>query len=323
MGRNYRLSETTLLTASLSPTTLQQAISKFLTNLQLSDTQSEKVKRRHKSLRERVELFTDFPVEKSILYGSYPRYSQIKPRSTDSWKLDVDVLLIVKHTDAVTKKYFYNNDGGTKLLGDVFEAIDGYQGLDIELDAPSISVKWKDEKMKIEITPAFRRSGGGFLIPGRYSWLGWQSTDPISDSSVLSTANSLCDYELKPLIKMLKCWNRNFHNPLSSFGVETALYHSTKNYSDQGIEFELPYFFSQLRNKYDGNSLKTPSGVGDAVGINLGWKKIYVESAEKATEESFKLAARGYQRSAIEKMATVFGYPFPTASTSSLTSIWS
>ncbi len=83
-------SRTTVL-GSKSPADLAEAFQRFLSSLELTDRQGELVADRHNSLRDRILLRAPFKIEKTILFGSYDRWSQIRPRPTDAWTLDVDV----------------------------------------------------------------------------------------------------------------------------------------------------------------------------------------------------------------------------------------
>lgn len=291
--------------------TLSEAIQSFLTDLELTDRQASLVAQRQNAVRQWAESNSTIDIENSLLIGSYARDTQIRPPpALIASTLDVDALLILQLTPWNIHTYWDNNDGGTQLLQDVHSALSGYPALSITIDRPSITIKWKD--MKMELTPAFKRPGGGYLIPAKYNFQSqWTLTDPITDAEKLTSLNKRCSNQLKPLIKMLKCWNRGRGKLLGSFAIETQAFHSAQFWYN-GYETVIPYFFGKLIEN-DGKFITPPSGVGDSVFISLGRKKQAVEASKQLTQNAFYAAQQGNHRLAISYFGKVFGKPFPGA----------
>lgn len=300
----YRLNELRKATAA---STLDGAINNFLQALELTDTQSGLVSNRQQLVREKAAASNLFDVEKSQLIGSYARDTQIRSvKSTDF--IDVDSFLILEGTERNLERYWRNKDGGYKILDDLKNALNGYQGLTAKVDRPAVTLSWSN--MTMEMVPAFRRNGGGFLIPSQ-NWLDneWQVSDPILDAERITQANKKCNGNFKPLVKMLKCWNRKNSKVLSSFGIETVLYHSTAS-SFQSFNFELSWFFKKLR-EFNGKSVESPSGLGKPISINLGfYEQIEIQAAENNIKKAFALASDGRHQEAIKIFGSVFGHPF-------------
>lgn len=294
------------------PKTLNEAIRKFLSSLELSDRQAQLVADRQKAVRERAETNSTMDIEDSLLIGSYPRDTQIRPLDSSAPALDVDALLILKVTDWNLDRYWKVNDGGTKLIQDTHAALKGFQGVVVGIDRPSVTVRWRE--MKMELTPAFPRKGGGYLIPAKdFTTTRWTETDPISDAAELTKANKGCSDELKPLIKMLKCWNRHQGKLVGSFAVEVQTYLSARH-GYRGFSFEIPHFFDELL-KSNGTSLTPPSGIGDPVAISLGWQaQEAIKHSKLRAQRAFYEAERGNHNAAISILAGLFGRPFPGAS---------
>lgn len=322
MTSNSFLFERGPYSVSGTPANLNEAFGKFLSSLELTDAQTDLVSARHNALRERIVERAPFSIEDTILYGSYDRHSQIRPRPNDDWALDVDVLVIVKNEKVNLDKYYHYGDGGARLLEALETSIGGYQGLEVAKDAPSVAVKWKREKMKVEVTPAFRAEGGGFLVPSS-SWMTtkWQFTDPVGDAAALTKANKACQNELKPLSKAFKCWNRKLGKPISSFAVEAVAYASATSSPYGGFYSELRWFFKKLLD-LDGKTVSTPSGRGVPVSIDLGWEGSTVNNAAARIQNACDLERAGKHREAIEQMAIVFGPPFPLAQPQGLLGLW-
>lgn len=291
-------------------TTLNTAILNFLSDLELSDTQSKLVSSRQNAVRERAENAALIDVDDSRLIGSYARDTQIKSLNAKDI-IDVDCLLMLKSTENNLRKYWHNGDGGRKLLTDLFNTLDGHQGLTVKIDSPAVTLLWND--LKMEIVPAFHRVEGGFLIPASSWWNNdWQATSPLVDAKLLTDLNAKTNQEFKPMVKMLKSWNRNFGKLIGSFPLETVCYHSIGS-SYQNFDFELPHFFKTLR-ELNGQTIDAPSKVGRKVSIQLTQQQVtLISQCEQIVRESILLATNGRHTEAIAKMSLVFGKPFQGA----------
>ncbi|MDD4976700.1 MAG: hypothetical protein PHY93_20260 [Bacteriovorax sp.] len=296
----------------------EDSVLNFLSNLELTNRESTLVVARNNALRDRLRQNAPFTLDTSKesvpLYGSYERDSQIRPKPDAKWALDVDALVVLESSKKNLDSFYHIGDGGWSLLGEVEKILKGYQGLEVTLDAPCVTTKWSTLKMKIEITPAFNAKGGGFLIPSSSAeWVWgnkWVHTNPLGDSKALSDGNKACNFELKPLIKALKCWNRE-HKILSSFAIESLAYRTAVgNY--KGFGYQLQWFFEQLL-KLNGNTILPPSGIGSPIKIDLGWNTSIVEDSLNKVRDAYFLADvnASRQREAIGKMARVFGPAFP------------
>lgn len=297
----------TELRKAASATTLQGAIRNFQQALELSDTLSSTVANRQQLVSERAKNSALIDVEKTNLIGSYARSTQIKSLDTKD-VIDVDSLLILKGTESNLKKYWHNNDGGTRVLEDLRSSLTGYQGLTATVDRPAVKLEWSN--MKMEMVPAFRHPHGGFYIPAG-SWLEntWQRTDPIGDAEKITSLNQKSNGDLVPLTKMLKCWNRTHSKVIGSFALETVLYHSVDN-NFNSLEIEMSHFFKKLLD-FNGKDLSAPSGIGKAIQIRLNyWDENYIRNAEANVRKAYSLASQGRHQEAISTMAQVFGHPF-------------
>lgn len=292
-----------------SPSTLNSAIQKFLTDLELTDRQATLVADRQKTVRERATKESLMDVETSLLIGSYARNTQIRPIPSDSSSLDVDALLVLESSDWNLKKYWHVNDGGASALNDLLKALQSYQGLKtVKIDRPSVTITWQE--MIMELTPAFRAKGGGFLIPSKNMWgTKWIHTAPDLDADELTKANKTCNQELKPMVKMLKSWNRNYGRQFGGFAIETQAYHSTK-YSYNGLGSELLYFFQKLLEN-DGKTLTPPSGIGEILSIQLSsQQRQLINNIKFLIDKAINEASRGNHSEAIRLMGIAFGKPF-------------
>lgn len=293
-------------------TTLDGAITNFLQALELTNSQGTLVSARQNAVRTRAEASALIDVYDSRLIGSYARSSQIRSLSSTDF-IDVDCLLILKTSEYNLNKYWRVNDGGWQVLEDLRRSLDGYQGLSVRIDSPAVTITWND--MKMELVPAFSREGGGYLIPspGLLS-RSWQATDPVTDEAKFAEANAEAKSKgkFKPMVKMLKCWNRTNNKILGSFPLETIAYHSTLG-SFQDLGTELSWFFKTLRES-NGKSFNSPSGIGSPISVQLAWHQVNtLQQVENQIKHAYSAAAAGRHNEAIAVMASVFGRPFQGA----------
>lgn len=295
---------------SAPPATLDDAISTFFSALEPTDNQSGLIAEKHKAVRERIEASALYKIENTLLYGSYERSSQIRPSDNDGWALDVDILVILdkSETDRYLNTWLGNND----LLNDTKKAMEGFQGLTIEEDAPAISIKWKGPpKIKAEITPAIRRRDGGFYIPtSTFIQSEWLVTNPIEDAALLAKANQLCNGQLKPFIKALKCWNRYYDNILPSFFIETLAYYFATTSKFRTFDYELKRFFKKLL-EYNGKTVPPPSQIGENLTIDVDNHKSLIKQLIEIVDKAYDLDKDAEHVDAIKEMRRVFGSPFP------------
>ncbi len=288
------------------PTTLDAAVEKFLSDLLLTDTQRTRVASRQDAVRETIKSRLGIPNVKTYLVGSYPRETQI--REVDGRSLiDVDCLFILPGDTDLLQKYYWNGDGGRRLLEEMHSAIDGYQGLKAKVDWPCVTLAWAD--MKMELTPAFKAEDPGYVIPGASIWEKWQTTDPLKDEDLITKRNQAANGDFKKLIRMLKCWNRTHGRPISSFAIEAVAYQTTSHF--ENLLFEASWFFKQLL-ALNGTSVPAPSKVGKYVKIQLDhWETHFVSSAKTHIDKAIDYAAFGRHEEAIALLGSVFGKPFP------------
>jgi len=194
-------------------TTVASAFEEFASNLEITDRQTKLVSER----RENVVkcLSAQLSVTNSLLIGSYARDTMIRYLS----EADVDVLVVLHYGN---HQEWDNPEGTVKAL-DKFRAIlsDCYKTTAMRRDRNCITMKFSE--FRLDVVPAFAWETGGYSIPDsiRKTWL---RTDPIAFASKMTDLNKQHNRMIKPLIKMLKAWNRNVRWPIGSFHLECLVY---------------------------------------------------------------------------------------------------
>jgi len=192
--------------------TVTEAFDTFKSELELPDSKQVQASKAQQDIRAR--LANHLYVADSLLTGSYPRYTKIYPLD------DIDILLIRN-----TGRVGLSNDGGgpspNQALDDVAEAIRKAYPLTatIKKQSRSINAQIKGLDFGFDIIPAWLRNPNGYWIPDTDSNL-WIPTNPEWHAQFMTEANAKLQQRLKPIIKMVKHWNRNNYELLRSFHIE-------------------------------------------------------------------------------------------------------
>lgn len=282
-------------------TTVSEAFRQFRSNLEITTLQESTTSTRQKNVRDAVAA--DFTVLESFLTGSYRRNTMISPLKT----ADINVFIVLD------PMYFAaQNQHG--LLSSVKNTLKKRYPTTpiIKPDGQAVTITFTD--FKVDVVPGFYRSGGGFLIPDA-NQKRWISTDPKKHVDLWTASNKAHDGSLVPLIKMLKCWNREKGDLFRSFHLEVLVRHVLMNVTITDFPSGARWVFDKMRDVV-WKKIGDPAGYSDDVASYLGKSEAdrMVAALDQAyrkavTAESY--AAQGYVRSAIDEWRPIFGDCFP------------
>ena len=194
--------------------TTAQAFEKFRQKLELSDTEAKDAARRHKDLRECIRA--GFDVDNDFLSGSYARHTKTKPLK------DVDVLFVLGKGEAWRrgKPPVETLDAFAACLRKKYGAVDiGRRSVSVEFEKPIYADGHEGKILSIDAVPAFP-VGNDYEIPDKITGT-WVKTNPQTHAEEATAKNKQIDGRWKPLVKMIKGWNRANGTPLKpSFLIE-------------------------------------------------------------------------------------------------------
>jgi hypothetical protein len=196
--------------------TVPKAFDEFEAKLRPTDNQRATIADRRsvtaKYLRESFGSSSGMELLSTRVIGSADRDTIIRPID------DIDVLAVFE--DAAF--YNYQNDS-RKFLYRVRDALNEYNVKVVGARGQAVRLFYS-EPPHVDIVPAVKRDSGGYFIPsgetdfwGRHRWL---TTDPDEHARWISEKNAALDNNLKPLIRLLKRWNREHSSHLRSFHLE-------------------------------------------------------------------------------------------------------
>lgn len=283
------------------PTTIAEGFTKLKQNLEITTLQSATVSKRQQDVRAVVDK--KLTVLDSFLTGSYMRSTMIAPLS----QADVDIFMVL-HPD------YYKADGHAALLDKVKAALkETYSTSAISRNGQAVTITFTD--FKVDVVPAFKRKGGGYLIPDSILKR-WIATDPKTHISVWSAANKKHNDCLVPLIKMIKAWNRAHSQLLHSFHLEAMILDILQNVKIGDYPSGALYVFDKARTRVK-TPVADPAGHGSNIGDYLNTREkmdAVVSRLETAYQRALAAELRakmGKVKDAYDTWGLIFGDYYP------------
>lgn len=290
--------------------TIKESFRIFKENLEITDRQLTIVSNCKTNV---VKTLQDSSIslheKKSLVIGSYDRYTLIKPLSSG----DVDLLIILHYGN---NKEYDNAEGTIKMLDRFKYALEQkYKTTEMRRDRNCITMKLSE--FSLDIVPAFSNKDGYFTIPDSIDKV-WLKTNPIKFAELLTSVNSSMDGTFKPLIKMVKAWNISQGKPLRGYHIECLMYHRYKSYiQSYTYDSMIREFFNSLSFYLNSYTLDPVMGgyVDSYLGSFNDQKRINVIERARIAYERSKLAVEYAEKENIEDSIRlwrqIFGDYFP------------
>ncbi|HEV7291313.1 MAG TPA: CBASS oligonucleotide cyclase [Devosia sp.] len=282
-------------------TSIASAFRQFSSNLEVTHLQESTISTRQQNVRDAVAR--DFVVLDTFLTGSYRRSTMIAPLS--SADIDVFVVLDPKYYAAANQVGLLNSVKAT--LKKKYPSTPK-----IKPDGQAVTITFTD--FKVDVVPGFYRKGGGYLIPdaNRKRWI---STDPKRHVELWSASNKAHSGSLIPLIKMIKCWNRNEGNRFRSFHLEVLVRQVLTDVGITDFPSGARWVFDKMRTKV-WTKVQDPAGYSDDIAPFLTHSEAQrmiaaLDLAYRRAVAAEVNAQRGYVRIAMEGWSAIFGDQFP------------
>lgn len=282
-------------------TTVLASFQKLEENLEITGLQTSTVSTRQNDVRGVVA--GDMDVLDSFLIGSYSRSTMIAPLS----EADIDVFVVL------SSKYF-EKDGQASLLDKVRRALlkTYTRTPKISRNGQAVTINFVD--FDVDVVPAFNRQGGGYIIPDSIHDA-WIETDPRVHVKAMTDANAYHAGDLVPMVKMIKCWNRNISYDFVSFYLELLAIQIFKNVTISNYWSGMRFFFGKGQDliRY---AIEDPAGYGKHVqpfrnckSVDDAVRRFHLAYGQALlAEEAMK---NGNDQKAIDWWQDVFGDYFP------------
>lgn len=223
--------------------TIRESFRQYSSNLEITDLQTNTVANCRRNVTKKLGDKLSLHPEGSKVIGSWDRRTLTRRLS----EADVDVMVILHYGN---NPAWTGNDGAVKALDkfkDILQA--AYPSTPMRRDVNCITMNVNN--FRLDVVPAFKYSGvnGGadyYTIPDSIRRQ-WVPTDPFSFAEWMTRVNTTMSGDFKPLIKMVKGWNREQGWPLRSLHLEAIMYHRYKTYKQTyTMDSMLKVFFEHL-----------------------------------------------------------------------------
>lgn len=183
-------------------------LTSLASTLVLSEAEKSSITTSINTLSSRLNLYFSDTVTHHFQFGSSTR-DTILPRKADSHS-DIDYMVVFNTSDGQKKPQTYLD-----RLRRFVEA--KYSTSEICQSHPTIVLSLNH--INFELVPAINNYGYQIPSPAS-SWLEWTSTDPYGTNELLKNINKDNNYQIKPLVRLIKYWNTRNGYPFTSFSLE-------------------------------------------------------------------------------------------------------
>lgn len=271
---------------------VNHALQQYIENLELTKAERQEVIDQHSQVSQAI--MGKVKVQSFFLTGSYKRHTAIRPLK------DVDMFFVFDQQYLVGQEL----NTPTVLLERIKTVLrNKYPNNppEITVQQRSVNIWFKGTSVGYDVVPGIARVGGGYQIPDRKGG-SWRDTDPEIHAEKSTEANERANKKLKPLIKVVKKWNRDQPGGkvASSFLLEALSYDvfSTDpgDYADA-----LAKLLQKLSEKI---RFPCPDPAGLGLPVDSEWSASERERAQQALAEAANTARRAVdfqKRSDFEK----------------------
>lgn len=193
------------------------SVNSYLTSLAsalvLKDNEKATINTSISTLRSRLNAYFGNSVSTHFQFGSSTR-GTILPRKADS-NSDIDYMVVFDTSQQTLKPQTYLDK--LRSFTEYY-----YSSSEIHQSRPTMVLKLNH--IKFELVPAIRTYWSGLQIPSpAKSWAEWIQTDPTGFANKLTEANTRHNFQIKPLVRLVKYWNALNDYHFASFDLENYI----------------------------------------------------------------------------------------------------
>lgn len=281
-------------------------MAQFLESITVTDYQRSSIikGRRDRVVRNLTAAFpsaSDLPFHTAQLMGSAAKGTIVRPID------DVDVLAIFSNVNNAWDKYRYDSQA---FLYRIRKAYDGLSIAQVGARGQAVRIFFANGG-HVDVAPVFSHGNDVYGLPNGDG--GWINTAPSVANAWFASKNATLGYNLAPLVRLLKKWNRAHSKRLQSFHLETV---AGSCFATMGANRQnaLAKFFEWAPNRLDVSDPGCQSG---SLSNYLSWEsRLGVQNAMHAAAERAQKAlvaeAAGNHTEAKRLWRIILGDGFPT-----------
>lgn len=245
-------------------------LTQLASNLVLSEDEKSGIATSINTLSSRLNAYFGYNISNHFQFGSSTR-GTILPREADS-NSDIDYMVVFNTSIDETKKPQTYLDRLRKF------AETKYSTSEISQSHPTIVLSLNH--IKFELVPAIYNYSCQIPSPA-LSWSEWIYTDPTGTNQSIQDKNKAENYQIKPLVRLVKYWNATQGFPFSSFLIEQYIV-GKYFWSCTALKDYFYAFWSDFACTYD-----TPQYIKDKVER----AKKYAANAKKYEDDNMPASA--------------------------------
>jgi tRNA nucleotidyltransferase (CCA-adding enzyme) len=179
--------------------------------LVLKGEEEESIATSVSTISTRIKSYFGSNVDNHFKFGSSTR-GTILPRKADE-NSDIDYMVVFNTSEITYKPQTYLTQ--LKNFANKY-----YHSSEIYQSHPTLVLELKH--IKFELVPAIYSYGYQIPSPAK-DWNDWMPTDPTGFNERLTNANKNNNFQIKPLVRLIKYWNSVNGHYYSSYGMENYI----------------------------------------------------------------------------------------------------
>jgi hypothetical protein len=248
---------------------------------------------------------SDSESDHSFLIGSWGKDTVTRPPR------DVDLYFVLPY-EVYQRFQNYQWNRQSALLQEVKDVLaDTYPETDMRGDGQVILVRF--ESYNVEVVPAFQLTNGNYWICDTHNGGSYKQTAPLAELKYIETVDLANNRNLRPLIRMLKSWQRYCSVPIKSFELELVAADFIAQcpwrlYDFFWFDWITRDFFAYLYHR--ANSFVTVPGTLEQIYLGNDWQS-RAASAYGRAEKACQYEKDNYVEAAGEEWQKIFGNQIP------------
>jgi len=198
--------------------TTSQAMAAYLDQISITEYQKTSIVagRKNRVVENLTEAFpasSDLPFSRAVLMGSAAKATVIRPID------DIDVLSVFSNENDAWNRYRLDSQA---FLYRIRRAYDGLEAVTVGARGQAVRIFF-EQGGHVDVAPVFWHGGEIHSLPNGNG--GWLNTAPIQAQGWFTGKHAQLGYNLAPLVRLLKKWNRSHSKRLRSFHLESVAAH--------------------------------------------------------------------------------------------------
>jgi hypothetical protein len=280
----------------------------FHSNMLLTPDQNSDGLTKHSGVRKCLNKHyynSDSETANSFLIGSWAKGTRVRPPR------DVDIYFVLPY-EVYQRFSTYVGNKQSALLQEVKSVLQvTYPSTDMSGDGQVVVVRFNT--INVEVVPVFLLNNGKYFVCHTSDGGNYKESDPVAEAQRIETVQTANNNNLRPIVQMLKAWQKTCNVPLKSFHLElvaaefleqSAWRHNGYFYYDWLMRDFFPYLLAKA------NGYVFAPGTNEILWLGEDWKS-RCESAQARALKACEYEHDDYVALAGSEWQKIFGDQIP------------